>query len=190
MNPHPPTPSPVPSLPPSPGEGETKHLSGPLPWLIAWRFLRGRQSRLLDGTARAALLSTALGVMAMIIAMALMTGYRQDLQSKLVRGNAAVIAYPVGGETGALSPERRRKLLAIPGVRAVLTHEHVPGQKTYGMERADQPVLAWQHVRYQGEPVAIVRTGAELPTRQMETRPSAVPVAKTPPSGLQAASVR
>jgi lipoprotein-releasing system permease protein len=85
--------------------------------VIAWRFLRGRQSRLLDGTARAALLSTALGVMAMIIAMALMTGYRQDLQSKLVRGNAAVIAYPVGGETGAVSPERRRKLLAIPGVR-------------------------------------------------------------------------
>ena len=92
-------------------------LAGPLPWVIAWRFLRGRQSRLLDRMARAALLSTALGVMAMIIAMALMTGYRQDLQSKLVRGNAAVIAYPVGGETGALSPARRQKLLAIPGVR-------------------------------------------------------------------------
>ncbi len=92
-------------------------LAGPLPWVIAWRFLRGRHSRLLDGTARAALLSTALGVMAMVIAMALMTGYRRDLQSKLVRGNAAVIAYPVGGETGTLSPERRRKLLAIPGVR-------------------------------------------------------------------------
>jgi lipoprotein-releasing system permease protein len=94
-------------------------LSGPLPWVIAWRFLRGRHSRLLDGTARAALLSTALGVMAMIIAMALMTGYREDLQNKLVRGNAAVIAYPVGGETGALSPVRQRALLAIPGVRRV-----------------------------------------------------------------------
>jgi xanthine dehydrogenase D subunit len=46
--------------------------------------------------------------------------------------------------------------LAIPGVRAVLTHEDVPGRKLYGMERADQPVLAWQHVRYQGEPIAIV----------------------------------
>ena len=48
------------------------------------------------------------------------------------------------------------RALAIPGVRAVLTHEDVPGQKLYGMERADQPVLAWQHVRYQGEPIAIV----------------------------------
>jgi xanthine dehydrogenase D subunit len=46
--------------------------------------------------------------------------------------------------------------LAIPGVHAVLTHEDVPGRKTYGMEHPDQPVLAMQHVRYQGEPVAIV----------------------------------
>jgi lipoprotein-releasing system permease protein len=119
VSPHPPAPSPVPSHPPSPGEGEKGIPAGPLPWVIAWRFLRGRHSRLLDGTARAALLSTALGVMAMIIAMALMTGYREDLQSKLVRGNAAVIAYPVGGETGAVSPERRQKLLAVPGVRRI-----------------------------------------------------------------------
>jgi len=46
--------------------------------------------------------------------------------------------------------------LAIPGVHAVLTHEDVPGRKTYGMEHADQPVLAMRNVRYQGEPVAIV----------------------------------
>jgi xanthine dehydrogenase D subunit len=48
------------------------------------------------------------------------------------------------------------RALAIPGVHAVLTHEDIPGRKVYGMERADQPVLAWQHVRYQGEPIAIV----------------------------------
>jgi xanthine dehydrogenase D subunit len=48
------------------------------------------------------------------------------------------------------------RALAIPGVHAVLTHEDIPGRKLYGMGRADQPVLAWQHVRYQGEPIAIV----------------------------------
>ena len=48
------------------------------------------------------------------------------------------------------------RALAVPGVRAILTHEDVPGRKLYGMERPDQPVLAWQHVRYQGEPIAIV----------------------------------
>ena len=46
--------------------------------------------------------------------------------------------------------------LQVPGVHAVLTHEDVPGRKTYGLEIPDQPVLAWDAVRYQGEPVALV----------------------------------
>ena len=46
--------------------------------------------------------------------------------------------------------------LALPGVLAILTHEDVPGRKTYGLELPDQPVLASDLVRYQGEPVAIV----------------------------------
>jgi xanthine dehydrogenase D subunit len=45
---------------------------------------------------------------------------------------------------------------ALPGVYAVLTHEDVPGRKVYGMEIPDQPVLAWERIRYQGEAVAIV----------------------------------
>ena len=39
---------------------------------------------------------------------------------------------------------------------AVLTHEDVPGARTYGLEHKDQPVLAADQVRYQGEPVALV----------------------------------
>ena len=109
-------------------------LSGPLPWVIAWRFLRGSRSRLLDGTARAALLSTALGVTAMVVAMALMTGYRQDLQSKLVRGNAAVIAYPVGGEAGELAESKLQALRAIPGVEKI-------GRVAYGQGSLSGPDL-------------------------------------------------
>jgi xanthine dehydrogenase D subunit len=48
------------------------------------------------------------------------------------------------------------KALAFPGVAAVLLAADVPGQKTYGLETPDQPVLAWERVRYVGEPVAIV----------------------------------
>ena len=44
----------------------------------------------------------------------------------------------------------------VPGVRAVLLDSDVPGRPVYGMEIADQPVLASDRVRYQGEPVAIV----------------------------------
>ena len=38
----------------------------------------------------------------------------------------------------------------------MLTHEDVPGGKTYGLEFPDQPVLAIDRVRYFGEPVALV----------------------------------
>jgi CO/xanthine dehydrogenase Mo-binding subunit len=44
----------------------------------------------------------------------------------------------------------------MPGVHAVLTHKDVPGEKRYGLEFADQPVLATEDVRYFGEPVAVV----------------------------------
>ena len=45
---------------------------------------------------------------------------------------------------------------AMPGVVAVLTHLDVPGQKLYGLEIQDQPVLAIDLVRYWGEAVALV----------------------------------
>jgi CO/xanthine dehydrogenase Mo-binding subunit len=46
--------------------------------------------------------------------------------------------------------------VGMPGVHAVLTHEDVPGEKRYGLEFPDQPVLAYERVRYFGEPVALV----------------------------------
>jgi lipoprotein-releasing system permease protein len=112
-------------------------LSGSLVRTVAWRFLRGHRSRLLDGTARAALLATALGVTAMVIAMALMTGYREDLQGKLVRGNAAVIAYPVGRDA-ALPADKEAALERIPGVlkigRVAYGQGSLGGEKSPGLE--------------------------------------------------------
>jgi xanthine dehydrogenase D subunit len=59
--------------------------------------------------------------------------------------------------------------LALPGVRAVLGAEDVPGQPTYGLEFRDQPVLASDLVRYAGEPVAIVAAESpELAARALE----------------------
>ena len=94
-------------------------MTAPLPWTIAWRFLRGRRSRLLDGTARAALAATALGVTAMIIAMALMTGYREDLRRKLVEGNAPIVVQPLLPAAAPLPEGKRAELTAIPGVAGV-----------------------------------------------------------------------
>jgi lipoprotein-releasing system permease protein len=90
----------------------------PLSLVLAWRYLRGRHSRLLQRTALAALASIALGVTAMVVAMALMTGYREDLEEKLIAGNAAVLAYPLGPRAVA-DVEGVARLRRLPGVTAV-----------------------------------------------------------------------
>jgi CO/xanthine dehydrogenase Mo-binding subunit len=62
------------------------------------------------------------------------------------------------------SPHPRARIVSIDltealktvGVHAVLTASDVPGHNRYGLEIADQPVLAEREVRYQGEPVALV----------------------------------
>ncbi|MFG2090217.1 xanthine dehydrogenase family protein molybdopterin-binding subunit [Spirillospora sp. NPDC048824] len=60
--------------------------------------------------------------------------------------------------------------LAMPGVRAVLTHEDVPGRKMFGIDHTeDQPVLAIDQVRHEGEPVALVAADhPETARRAME----------------------
>jgi len=60
--------------------------------------------------------------------------------------------------------------LVVPGVMAVLTHEDVPGRKTYGLEIPDQPVLAFPDVRYQGEPVALVAADHPETARRAASR--------------------
>ncbi|MGH3066357.1 MAG: xanthine dehydrogenase family protein molybdopterin-binding subunit, partial [Gaiellaceae bacterium] len=69
---------------------------------------------------------------------------------------------------------------ADPGVHAVLTADDVPGKATFGLEYSDQPVLASDVVRYEGEPVAIVaaetleqaRRAAELVDVEYELLPA------------------
>jgi CO/xanthine dehydrogenase Mo-binding subunit len=86
------------------------------------------------------------------------------------------------------SPHAHARILEIdttrargmPGVHAVLTHEDVPGEKRYGLEFRDQPVLAFERVRYFGEAVAVVaaeepeqarRAAAEVKVHYEELEP-------------------
>jgi len=48
------------------------------------------------------------------------------------------------------------KARALSGVRAVLTHEDLPNEETYGLMKSDQYPLARKKVRFLGDPVAIV----------------------------------
>ncbi|HVS03179.1 MAG TPA: FtsX-like permease family protein [Thermoanaerobaculia bacterium] len=108
--------------------------SAPLPWVIAWRYLRGRHSRLLHRTALAALASVALGVTAMVVAMALMSGYRQELEGKLISGNAAILAYPLTPTEPERAAALAARVEAIPGVRRA--RQVAYGQGTLVSERS------------------------------------------------------
>src|SRR6185436_4473003 len=86
-----------------------------LPFNIAWRYLRRPTDALVSAVGAVSVFGLVIGVMALVISMALMTGYRRDLQRKLLGGNAEVFVYSVGGAIA--NPE---SLLAVvrttPGV--------------------------------------------------------------------------
>jgi lipoprotein-releasing system permease protein len=68
-----------------------------LPRLIAWRYIRRPTDKLVSAVGLVSIFGLVIGVMALVISMALMTGYRRDLQRKLLGGNAEVFVYSVGG---------------------------------------------------------------------------------------------
>ncbi len=114
-------------------------LPGPLTWTLARRLLTDSRSRLLSSSGRAALLATTLGVAALGIAMALMTGYREDLIDKLLGGNAAVLVYPAAGADGVDPIERLR---AVPGVTAVAHVRYLEGVVTSAGAEAEVTLRA------------------------------------------------
>ena len=82
---------------------------------IAWRYLRRPTDRLVSAVGLVSVLGLVIGVMALVISMALMTGYRGDLQSKLLGGNAEVFVYSIG--TPIVDPEALvASLRRTPGV--------------------------------------------------------------------------
>ncbi|HET7453667.1 MAG TPA: ABC transporter permease, partial [Thermoanaerobaculia bacterium] len=89
-----------------------------LPTEIALRYFRRRSSRLVSRVSVLAISGVALGVMALVIAMALLTGYRDEIQSKLIGANADIVVFPLTSsgisDPGALEA----RLRAFPRVRA------------------------------------------------------------------------
>lgn len=86
-----------------------------LPRRIAWRYLRRPSDRLVSAVGLVSIFGLVIGVMALVISMALMTGYRDDLQRKLLGGNAEVFVYAVGGPITA-TDAALKQVRATPGV--------------------------------------------------------------------------
>ena len=90
----------------------------PVPWVLAWRYLRGERSQILSSTALAALLATTLGVTAMVVAMALMSGYTDNLKKKLIGLQGDVIASPIAIQDFEASKQALLEA-SVEGVTAV-----------------------------------------------------------------------
>ncbi len=76
----------------------------------------GQRSRILSGTALAALFATALGVAAMVIAMALMTGYTHDLKRRLIGLQGDIVASPLREGAFGSDAATIEELGSLPGV--------------------------------------------------------------------------
>ena len=83
---------------------------------IAWRYLRRPTDRLVSAVGFVSVLGLVIGVMALVISMALMTGYRGDLQTKLLGGNAEIFVYSIGGPIARHASGSCAACAATPGV--------------------------------------------------------------------------
>jgi lipoprotein-releasing system permease protein len=95
-----------------------------VPVFLARRFLAGRRGSLLGTVSTLALCGVALGAAALVVAMGLMSGYRNDLAERLAGTNAEIVVVPEPGRTDA---ELRGILRSLPGVTAVARTAFAPG---------------------------------------------------------------
>lgn len=139
--------------------------SAPLPWVLAWRYLRGERSQILASTALAALLATTLGVTAMVIAMALMTGYTDNLKKKLIGLQGDIIASPIAA--GDFEAKKQQLTHAdIAGVRQI-------GRVAYGegsissQEHPEGLSVVLRGIEAGSAPALVLTTEGEVPGHEL-----------------------
>ena len=88
---------------------------------VALRYLRARPSRLVSSVSLLSIGGIALGVAALVVAMGLLSGYRSEIQGKLIGANAEVVVFPLPLPSGAYPDTRSlaQRLARLPRVRAV-----------------------------------------------------------------------
>lgn len=89
----------------------------PFEWLIAGRFLRARRREgFISVSAALSFLGVLLGVAVLIIVMAVMNGFRQELLTKILGVNGHIVVQPVGSDMTDYEAVTER-ILKVPGVR-------------------------------------------------------------------------
>jgi len=88
-----------------------------LSWFIARRYLTARRRQaFISLISLVSTLGVGVGVMALIIALGLMTGVQQELRDRIVGSSAHIYVYKTG--EGLVDVEAERRRLFVPGVEA------------------------------------------------------------------------
>ncbi|MFC5068811.1 lipoprotein-releasing ABC transporter permease subunit [Flaviflagellibacter deserti] len=89
----------------------------PFEWMIAGRYLRARRREgFISVSATFSFLGVMLGVAVLIIVMAVMNGFRQELLGKILGVNGHVIVQPIGSDLTDFDVVAQR-ISKVPGVR-------------------------------------------------------------------------
>ena len=111
-----------------------------LEWLIAGRYLRSRRREaFISVIAGFSFLGIMLGVATLIIVMAVMNGFRNELMTKILGINGHMLVQPIDGPLTDFADVTAR-LAGVPGVRAVVPY--VEGQALISGPSGSSGVLA------------------------------------------------
>src|SRR5205809_199335 len=88
-------------------------------WFIARRYLTARRKQAFISVISAvSILGVGVGVMALVIALALMTGVQSELRNRIVGSTAHIYVYKTGAG-GYLNIDEEMKKMTVPGVIGV-----------------------------------------------------------------------
>ncbi len=89
-------------------------------WFVAWRYLRARRKQtVISVVTLISILGVTAGVSAMIVALAISSGFRENLQDKLLKGTAHLNVKPVLSSEGIGNPaELTSRIREVPGIRS------------------------------------------------------------------------
>jgi lipoprotein-releasing system permease protein len=108
---------------------------------IAWRYLRARRRQTAVSVITGiAIVGIGVGVAALIIAQALVTGFRGEVQERILQGTAHLNL--LREDNGPIEDAAllTRRLASVPGVRAVAATSYVPVLLSLG-DRQEQVIL-------------------------------------------------
>ena len=89
-------------------------------WFVAWRYLRARRKQtVISVVTLISILGVTAGVAAMVVALSISSGFRKNLQDKLLKGTAHLNVKPVLSSEGIGNPaELTSRIRKVPGIRS------------------------------------------------------------------------